>query len=103
MTTEEIRQNSNLLLEAINAADAAYEAFRVAKAKKFIALSFPTDGSKKPTETCIQALVDSDEAIAKLRVEADKKAAVAAVAKLQFQAETAAINYPRAYIPVSLG
>lgn len=91
MTTEEIRQNSNLLLEAINAANEAYEAFRVAKAKKFLALSYPTDGSKKPTEAIILATIDADEAIAKLRVEADKKAAVAAVAKLQFQADTAAM------------
>lgn len=91
MTTEEIQKNSAALLAAINAADAAYEAFRVAKAKKFLALSFPTDGSKKPTEAIILATIDADEAIAKLRVEADKTAAIASVAKLQFQADTAAM------------
>ena len=91
MTSEEIKQNSAILLDAINAADEAYEAFRVAKAKKFLALSYPTDGSKKPTESCIQAFIDADEEIAKLRVDADKKAAIASVMKLQFQADTAAM------------
>ena len=51
----------------------------MAKAKKFLALSYPTDGSKKPTESCIQAFIDADEEIAKLRVDADKKAAIASV------------------------
>lgn len=91
MSTEEIQKNSAALLAAINAADAAYEAFRVAKAKKFLALSFPTDGSKKPTEAVILSTIDADAEIAKLRVEADKTAAIASVAKLQFQADTAAM------------
>lgn len=91
MTPEEIKNNSAVLLAAINAADAAYEAFRVAKARKFLALSFPTDGSKKPTEAVILSTIDADEVIAKLRVEADKTAAIASVAKLQFQADIAAM------------
>lgn len=95
MTSEEIKQNGDLLLKAINEADAAYEAFRVAKAKKFLDQACPLNppaGYKKPTEATILATIDTDENIARLRVEADKKAAVASVAKLVFQAETAAMN-----------
>lgn len=93
MTSEEIKQNGDLLLKAINEADAAYEAFRVAKAKKFLdqAPLNPPAGYKKPTEATILASIDADENIARLRVEADKKAAIASVAKLVFQAETAAM------------
>lgn len=86
MTPEEIKANTDTLLKAINEADAAYEAFRVAKAKKFIELSCPKDGSKKPTEALILATIDSDDKIAALRVEADKKAAIVTVAKLEYQA-----------------
>ena len=95
MTSEEIKQNGDLLLKAINEADAAYEAFRVAKAKKSLAQARPLNppaGYKKPTEATILASIDADENIARLRVEADKKAAIASVAKLVFQAETAAMN-----------
>jgi len=86
MTQEEIRKNSDALLKAINAADAAYEAFRVAKASMVISLACPTDGSKKPTESVIAATVDADPGIAKLRVEADRTAAIATVLKLEYQA-----------------
>ena len=86
MTPEEIKANTDALLKAINEADEAYEVFRVAKAKKFIELSCPKDGSKKPTEAIILATIDSDANIAALRVEADKKAAIATVAKLEYQA-----------------
>ena len=82
MTTEEIKQNGDLLLKAINEADAAYEAFRVAKAKKFLEQACPLDppaGYKKPTEATILATIDADENIARLRAEADKKAAIASV------------------------
>jgi hypothetical protein len=95
MTNDEIKKNSEFLLNAINEADAAYEAFRVAKAKKFLDQACPLNppaGYKKPTEATILASIDADENIARLRVEADKKAAIASVAKLVFQAETAAMN-----------
>ena len=95
MTTDEIKKNSEFLLSAINAADAAYEAFRVAKGKKFLEMACPDPmppGYKKPTEATILASIDADEKIAALRVEADKKAAIASVAKLTFQAELAAMN-----------
>lgn len=95
MTSEEIKQNGDLLLKAINESDAAYEAFRVAKAKKFLEQTCPLNpppGFKKPTEATVLATIDADENIARLRVEADKKAAIATVAKLTFQAETAAMN-----------
>ena len=92
MTSEEIKKNGETLLNAINAADIAYEAYRVAKGKKYLELSYPTDGSKKPTEGAIAALIDSDPEIAQYRVEADRRAAIATVAKLVFQAETAAMN-----------
>lgn len=92
MTSDEIKKNGETLLNAINAADTAYEAYRVAKGKKYLELSYPTDGSKKPTEGAIAALIDSDPEIAQYRVEADRRAAIATVAKLVFQAETAAMN-----------
>lgn len=92
MTSEEIKKTGETLLNAINAADTAYEAYRVAKGKKYLELSYPTDGSKKPTEGAIAALIDSDPEIAQYRVEADRRAAIATVAKLVFQAETAAMN-----------
>ena len=92
MTSEEIKKTGETLLSAINAADTAYEAYRVAKGKKYLELSYPTDGSKKPTEGAIAALIDSDPEIAQYRVEADRRAAIATVAKLVFQAETAAMN-----------
>lgn len=95
MTTEEIKKNGEFLLNAINESDAAYEAFRVAKAKKFLEQTCPLNpppGFKKPTEATVLATIDADENIARLRVEADKKAAIATVAKLTFQAETAAMT-----------
>jgi hypothetical protein len=92
MTSEEIKKNGEILLNAINAAYTAYEAYRVAKGKKYLELSYPTDGSKKPTEGAIAAYIDSDPGLAELRVEADRRAAIVTVAKLVFQAETAAMN-----------
>lgn len=95
MTNDEIKKNSEFLLNAINEADAAYEAFRVAKGKKFLELACPDPmpaGFKKPTEATILATIDADEKISALRVDADKKAAIVAVAKLTFQAEIAAMS-----------
>ena len=70
------------LRKAYDTANATENAYRVAKAQKFLQLSFPTDGSKKPTEAVILSTIDADENITALRVANQKAQAELDVQKM---------------------
>ena len=68
------------LSTALEAANEAYMAYRIAKAAKILELANPTDGSKKPTEKVIDATIESDSTLNALKratLEADARLEVA--------------------------
>ena len=86
MTKEEIDTREANLRKAYEAANAAENAYRVAKANKFLQLSCPTDGSKKPTEAVILATIDADQTITTLRMTNQAAQAELDVQKMVFKA-----------------
>ncbi len=88
MTKEEIATREANLRKAYEAANAAENAYRVAKANKFLQLSFPTDGSKKPTEAVILSTIDADQGITALRMANQAAQAELDVQKMVFKALT---------------
>ena len=70
----------------ITDANEATEAYRFAKAKKTIELLAPDPapiGYKKPTETMLASLLDTDQNLIALRRDRDAKLAILAVAKAE--------------------
>ena len=68
------------LSSALEAANEAYMAYRIAKSAKILELVNPADGSKKPTEKVIDATIESDDALNTLKratLEADARLEVA--------------------------
>ena len=86
MTREEITTWEVSIRKAYDAANDAENAYRVAKANKFLQLACPADGSKKPTESVIAATIDADQAITALRVANQKAQAELDVQKMRFKA-----------------
>lgn len=86
MTKEEIATHEANLRKAYEAANAAENAYRVAKANKFLQLSCPTDGSKKPTEAVILSTIDADQSITALRMANQAAQAELDVQKMVFKA-----------------
>jgi hypothetical protein len=86
MTKEEIAIREANLRKAYDAANAAENAYRVAKANKFLQLSCPTDGSKKPTEAVILSTIDADQTITALRLANQAAQAELDVQKMVFKA-----------------
>lgn len=66
------------LSEALKKSNEAYMAYRTAKAAKFIELSCPPEGAKKPTEKVIDSTIDADTALMAL-----KRASLEADAELE--------------------
>lgn len=77
------------LYDASNAADSAY---RTAKAAEFIRISNPIDGSKKPSESMILAMIDNNKSIIALREAAAKASSELEVAKMMFKATVAVVT-----------
>ena len=73
------------LRKAYETANLTENAYRMAKAKKFLELSCPKDGSKKPSETLILSMIDADEGISALRLENMKAQADLDVKKMVFR------------------
>lgn len=67
MTKEEMQAYSAKLSSAIEASNAAYMAYRVARANKILELANPADGSKKPTEKIIDSTIESDDKLNALK------------------------------------
>lgn len=86
MTKEEISARELSLRQAYDAANNAENAYRVAKANKFIQMSCPTDGSKKPTEAVILSTIDADPVITGLRMANQKAQAELDIQKMVFKA-----------------
>lgn len=86
MTKEEIATREASLRKAYESANATENAYRIAKANKFLQLSCPTDGSKKPTEAVILATIDADQAITALRMTNQAAQAELDVQKMVFKA-----------------
>ena len=88
MTKGELLNREADLRKAYEAANAAENAYRLAKANKFLQMSCPTDGSKKPTEAVILASIDADATITALRVANQAAQAELDVQKMMFKAIT---------------
>lgn len=86
MTREEIQVAEKNLRDAYTKANDAENAYRLAKAKMFLDLSCPKDGSKKPTEAVITATIDVDPEITTLRVANAAAQAELDVQKMTFKA-----------------
>ena len=86
MTIEEIKTASAALSAAYEASITANNAYRTAKAEKFLELSFPKDGSKKPAEAIILAMIDADATITALRLAAARADAELDVKKMTYKA-----------------
>ena len=86
MTREEIQAAEAKFRAAYDAANKSDNAYRIAKANKFLELSFPKDGSKKPTEAIILSMIDADPAITALRTANMAAQAELDVTKMVFKA-----------------
>ena len=86
MTKEEIATREANLRKAYETANNTENAYRVAKANKFLQLSYPTDGSKKPTEAVILSTIDADPTITALRMANQTAQAELDVQKMVFKA-----------------
>lgn len=91
-TATDMEASQKKLTELYDASNAADSAYRTAKASKFISLSNPSDGSKKPSESMILATIDSNSEIIKLREAAAKASAELEVAKMMFKATIAVVT-----------
>ena len=92
MTKEEILTSKAAIEAAYTEAINAESAYRTARGNKFLSLAGPTDGSKKPTESTIGAIIDSDPELNTLRIARDFAAAKLDVLKMAFKAQGAAGN-----------
>ena len=86
MTPSEIETRANELKVLYTEADKAEQAYRTAKAKRFLQLACPPDGAKKPTESVIAATIDSDEQLNTLRKLNNEAQAKLDIAKMTFKA-----------------
>ena len=86
MTREEITAASAGLAAAYETSITANNAYRTAKGNKFVELSYPKDGSKKPTESIILSLIDTDPEITALRLAAARADAELDVKKMTYKA-----------------
>ena len=92
MAKEEILTAKTAIEAAYSDAINSESAYRVARGNKFLSLACPTDGSKKPTESTIGAIIDSDPDLNNLRIARDFAAAKLDVLKMTFKAQGAAGN-----------
>jgi len=90
MTKQEIEMHADRLAKAYTAANNAENAYRLAKAQKFLQLSCPPAGEKKPTEAVILSTIDADPAINALRMEYQARQADLDVEKMTFKALSSA-------------
>ena len=92
MTKEEILASKAAIEAAYTESINTESAYRTARGNKFLALACPTDGSKKPTESTIGALIDADPELNALRVARDFAAAKLDVLKMTFKAQSVSGN-----------
>lgn len=86
MTRTECDNMAEKLRQAYQAANSAENAYRVAKANKFLQLSNPPEGVKKPTESVILSTIDADPVITALRTANQAAQAELDVTKMVFKA-----------------
>jgi hypothetical protein len=91
-TAADMEASQKKLTELYDASNAADSAYRTAKAAEFVRLSNPTDGSKKPSESMILAMIDSNKSIIALREAAAKASAELEIAKMMFKATIAVVT-----------
>ena len=92
MTKEEILTAKAAIEAAYAEAINSENAYRTARGNKFLALACPTDGSKKPTESTIGAMLDVDPELTALRTARDFAAAKLDVMKMAFKAQSVSGN-----------
>lgn len=88
MNTEEMEKQRTRMLGILNEANTAEEAYRRRRAEKALDfLTNPADG-KKPTELVLNAKLDSDEELCRLRQARNAATANAQVSRMVFESWT---------------
>lgn len=68
------------------------EAYRVARATKFLEMAIPSNGEKKPSDEVIKARLDADPELIALRAKMETDAAELSVAQYFYRAAIATQN-----------